>query len=206
MRRFIVPITLFLSLQGLHACGGYSCNNPSITFNGAFGVSSYSSALNREGEAALGKLSLGMMIYRENLGFGIEGGIQSGNTMHLKFSNNDLFILGGVPLEVQIKPMLDISVNFQMRLNEDFFGIVKGGVVFRQMQINEEALNDLRDIAPKIEAGFGYQLSEQLVVNLMYQYIFGKAPVLSINPVMERGFLANIPSSQALMLGVSYNF
>lgn len=205
-RLLILIFTLSFSTAGL-ACGGYSCNNPSLNLNAAFGYANFANAMNQDGKAAAGRLSLGGTIFREKYGLGIEGGIQTGNIMHLKFSKEELFALGGVPLEVQIKPLLDLLLSLQVKINDDsLFGIIKGGMAYRQMQVDEQAVNDLSSFSPEIQAGIGYQIGEQLFVNLIYQHVFGKAPTLTVDSLNETGILANIPAQQAIMLGVSWHF
>ena len=127
--------------------------------------------------------------------------------MRLNFPKDDIFILGGVPIQAQVKPLIDVLFTFQMNLMEDtWFGFLKGGAAYRQMQIDRESVNDLSGFAPEMQAGLGYRLNEQASINLTYQYIWGKDADFKVDALEETGFLCNIPAQQALMLGFSYNF
>ena len=74
--RCILPLALCLPATTF-ACD--FCDNPiSFTLDGAFGAANYANTFNHDGQTAVGRLSLGLMLKQENLAFGIDGGLQTG--------------------------------------------------------------------------------------------------------------------------------
>lgn len=202
----LIRSTLILSLCFSSALFAFEGDSPFFSINGAFGVGNYAKATKQE-DQAIGRLSLSSLLKKGNLAFGIEGGLQTGNTIRFDFPEEDIFVLGGVPIEVQIKPLLDILLITRIDIpNKPLFGMLKGGIAYRQMQADRQSVNNVTDVAAEIQAVVGLMISKNASINLSYQYIFGTDPTLKVDPSTESGILSHIPEQQALMLGFSYNF
>lgn len=175
----------------------------------SLGMAYYSNATNLEGRTAIGRLSLGRSLFHMPYGqLGIEVGVQSGNTMHLDFSKESIDVLGGVPIEAQMKPMLDILLGFNTKSlgNSPFSAWLKGGMAYRTLQVDRESVNGVSDYSPEIQVGVGYTINERASINLGYQIIWGKQPLLRIDKGSETGVLSSMPTQSAVMIGFSYKF
>lgn len=174
-----------------------------------FGMSFYSNTMNIDGRIATGRFNLGRTLFYIPFGqVGLELGIQSGNTMRLNFSKESVEALGGVPIEVQVKPILDLLVDFQTKpINNTPLNLwIKGGTAYRTAQLDRESVNDSSRFSPELQVGMGYFINERTSLNLGYQAIWGKKPQLVINPQTETGVFRYIPMQQAVFLGLSYHF
>lgn len=207
-------IMLLLALAGLtgmtHACGyDDSTYCTPWTMDGFFGISNYANVNNNDANTAVGRLSIGhVLVKKEYWQIGADVGIQSGSTIRLEFPKEDIAMLGGVPIEADMKPFLDALLGFKFKPMEEmplelWF---KGGVAYRQFRMDRTSIPDLNQFAPEIQAGIGYRINEQLSFNLGYQYIHGQNPILTVNPVDETGIVQNIPAQQAFIIGLSFNF
>ncbi len=178
--------------------------------NGDFGLTLYRDLPNDTGQTnATGRLSLGHVLLRQDFfQWGLEAGIQNGNTMRFSFPQDSIDFLGGIPVEVQLKPMLDLLLNVKTETFESIplFTWAKGGLVYQQLHIDRNFIKGVKKIAPEFLAGIGYELNEHAAIRLGYQYIGGSKPQLSINSDLETGVIRNIPARQAVLLGFSLNF
>lgn len=208
MKKILLMLCGFISISN-HAyafCFEENCK-PWIVA-GAFGISSFPE-LNPHEFNSVGRLSVGRVLHTQTYWqLGIEAGVQNGSTHRLEFPKEDIDALGGVPIDIELSPMLDFLVSFRTETFQEIpvFTWLKAGVMYRQMKVDRPSVNNLNDFSPEIQAGFGYRINEYATVNLGYQYIWGNKPSLTINPVEETGVLQHIPSQQALMLGFSFNF
>lgn len=191
----------------LYACCGI---NNAWMVNGDFGLSYYSDLPNDTGQTnATGRLSLGHVLLRQDyFQWGLEAGIQNGNTMRFSFPQDEIDFLGGLPIEVQLKPMLDLLINVKTEPFESIpvFTWAKGGIVYQQLHIDRNYIGGVKKFAPEFFAGIGYELTEHAAIRLGYQYVGGSKPQLSINPDLQTGVIRNIPARQAVFLGFSLNF
>lgn len=208
MKKIIMLLLGFMSVteQGLAFAEGDF--NP-WTVDGSFGLAFYPDMMHQDGQTSTSRFSLGReLLTQSGLWLGIEAGIQSGNTMRLVFPKEDIDALGGVPIEAQIKPMLDVLISLKTEPLNDFplYAWVKGGAAFRQMQFDRESVNDLNHVSPEMQIGLGYQINEQAAITLGYQNIWGNHPTLIVNSIDDTGVINNIPSQQAVMLGFSFAF
>lgn len=191
----------------------YACcdeqHDTSWTVDGAFGMAFYPNMANHDGQSAMGRLSLGYALFSDiDAQLNLEAGIQSGNTMRLLLPKESIDVLGGLPIDAKMKPMLDILISAKVLpwSNSPMMMWLKGGITYRQLQLDRDSVPDLSQFSPEIQAGLGYQINQQAAIKLGYQYIFGKQSELIVNPLAEEGVLHHIPMQQALMLGVSFNF
>ncbi|KTD32207.1 hypothetical protein Lnau_3118 [Legionella nautarum] len=205
--KYLVSILFFLSTTGSFACCEEDVSHWYL--NGAFGYASYA---NHNGHTSLGRLGLGYLL--PGVGYfqvGLEGGIQNGHTMRPYFPVASINALGGVPVELQLKPMLDLlAVVKTVPLDAiPVFGYLKAGALYQQLHIDRETVTPVkrfRGVTPELIVGLGYKLNDQASINISYQYFWGRAPQLVVNELTQTATLRNIPSRQAIMLGFSFNF
>lgn len=202
--KYLVFILFFWGTTGSFACCEEDVSHWYL--NGAFGYASYA---NHNGHTSLGRLGLGYLLPGAGyFQFGLEGGIQNGHTMRPHFPIASIGALGGVPVELQLKPMLDLlAVVKTIPLDSiPLFAYLKGGVLYQQLHIDRETVSTVRRFTPEVIAGLGYKLNDQASINLSYQYFWGRAPQLAVYEWTQTAILRNIPSRQAVMIGFSFNF
>lgn len=207
------PIILFqigclLSLQA-HALDKDSSIANAVSswrVNVSSGYTVYQDMERGDGQTAVGRLALEKdFFYYRSASFGIEGGVQSGNRMRLSVPQEQLDILGGLPIQTTIKPMLDLlgTIRFMSLGNSPIVAELKGGFAYRQLQIDRTTVNDKSQIAGEVQAGLGYPISEKTTLNLFYQGVFGSDANFLVNPVTETAIISNIPVQHGVLLGVS---
>ncbi|MBA2710176.1 MAG: outer membrane beta-barrel protein [Tatlockia sp.] len=175
-------------------------------FSGSVGLTRFDSVYQNDGQSVLGRLSLNSQYALSDfLALGIDLGVQNGNTMRLSISKETLDLLGGEPVSINVKPMVDLLLTAQIIPFEDggFFGFVKGGLAYRQAQVDRNEVNDLSKFSPELQAGFGYKINDNLAIHLAFQQVFGGNPDYKVNPITERATITNIPSQKAVLLGLS---
>lgn len=206
IKQALVSVMLFLSGLGMVQAANESKVTP-WNIEADLGQAYYSGAANREGTTAFGRLSFGRDLFFTSVGtLGLEIGVQSGNTMRLKTSKEVINALGGVPIEVQMKPMLDVLIDFQSKqLNQLPLNLwLKGGIAHRSLRVDRESVNDILGYSPEFQAGISYRISQRVQLRMGYQMILGKGPHLNVNSELETGVLAHLPLQQAVLIGISY--
>lgn len=171
----------------------------------SLGMAQFDSMEDLHGQTALGRLAFGYALTRH---FGLEMGIQNGNQMRLDLPKKTVDVLGGVPLVGTAKPLIDALITVKtpsLSSTTPLFALAKGGVAYRQLQMDRESINDRAQCAPELQAGLGYKVSERLDVHLMIQYVLGSNPDVQVDAMTERGWIANIPSQRAIFLGLTLN-
>lgn len=171
----------------------------------SLGMAQFDSMDELHGQTALGRLAFGYALTRH---FGLEMGIQNGNQMRLDLPKKTVDVLGGVPLVGTAKPLIDALITIKtpsLSSTTPLFALAKGGVAYRQLQMDRESINDRAQFSPEIQAGLGYKVSECLDVHLMVQYVLGSNPDVQVDAMTERGWIANIPSQRAIFLGLTLN-
>ncbi|HAU0230588.1 TPA: hypothetical protein ACT9K7_001839 [Legionella pneumophila] len=187
----------------------FDCSNTRVSISGSTGVAFYNDAYARDGQSILGRLSLELQReFSESLSLGLEVGMQNGNTMRLDIPKPVLNTLGGEPVSVVVKPLLDALATLKITPfdNPGLFGFVKGGIAFRQLQVDRNEVNDLVRLNPELQAGLGYGLSDNGAFFVGYQHVFGKNPNYQVNPLTETGHIENLPSQHSILLGFSILF
>jgi hypothetical protein len=188
---------------------------PSSQFSvGAFGgYGAINGAYGQDGNFSQARLSGDYMFHLErfqNVWLGAELGVQSGNTMRLKASQNIMNSTGGLPVQSVLKPFVDLLVSTKISLSDTspFSLILKGGIAYRQLQLQDRtSISDtLGKVNGEFQAGLGYNLTEHVAVNLTYQGIYNTNNAkVSINNAGDIA-IAQIPTQQAGFLGVVYSF
>ncbi len=161
-----------------------------------------------DGQTAFGRLAIARDIGAfKRLRLDLEVGVQSGNPMRLNISQATLDVLGGLPIQTTIKPMLDLlaSATTDTLANTPAFGVLKAGIAYRRMQVNDRVtVNDLSQAAFEVQAGLGMNISEQTSLALMYQGVFDGDTHFTVNTVNGTGHISNIPYQNGVILTISY--
>jgi len=204
-----ISVLLYLCCVGFLS-SAQACSNCDLPLH--FGISAdigftqYPNMYHQDGQSVLGRLSLQTnYVPSDFIVLGIEAGLQNGNTMRLNLPKSTLDLLGGEPVSLIVKPLVDLLVTAQITPFEDvgFCGFIKGGVAFRQLQVDRNEVNDLSKISPELQAGLGYKINDNLALHIEYQQVFGGDPNYQVDPLTETASLSNIPTQKAVMLGLS---
>lgn len=204
--RFLVLLGFFTFTQIVSAC--VDCHDIPLRFgiSASLGFTQYSSAYKQDGNSTLGRLSLDTRyILSDFSSLALEVGIQNGNTMRLPISQVELDELGGEPVTVSIKPSVDALLAAYISPWDDsgFFAVVKGGIAYRQLQVDRNEVRDFAKTSPELQAGLGYFFNDNLGLHLLYEHIFGGNPNYQINRILQTAAINNIPSQNSLYLGIT---
>lgn len=201
-----IPLMFALLCVYLHPSYA-DCDLPlSWGISGSLGLTHYDSVYGNDGQSVMGRLSLSTQYNLSCfLGLGLDAGIQNGNTMRLDIPKSILDELGGEPVSILVKPMIDILLTAQFTPFEDerIFGFLKGGMAYRQAQVDRNEVNDLSQFNPELQAGIGYKLNDNLALHIEYQRVFGGNPNYQVDFLTETARISNIPTQQAVLLGLS---
>lgn len=196
-------------------CLGYSytasaCSNCDMPlrwgFSGHLGFTRYDTVYLNDGQSVIGRLGINAQYPCSDLfALGIEVGGQNGNTMRLDIPKLTLDLLGGEPVSLTVKPMVDILGTLEVVPYEEMglFGFIKGGVAYRQAQVGRNEVNDLSQTSPELQAGLGYKMNDNLALHVTYQQIFGNDPDYQVNWVTQTATIAHIPTQKSVLLGLS---
>jgi hypothetical protein len=161
-----------------------------------------------DGQTALGRFAIARDLTTfSQVHFGAEVGVQNGNTMRTSIAQVDLDNIGGLHPQLNIKPMLDLlaTASWQPMDTTPVFGLVKAGVAYRRMQINDRVtFNDLSEAAFEVQAGLGMAVSDRANLSLNYQGVFNGSTVYTINNTTYTGHISNIPNQNGVLLSLSY--
>lgn len=188
--------TAALSPFSLGAFGGYG------VIDGSYG---------QDGNFSQARLAGGYDFYTfKNVLIGVELGVQSGNTMRLEASADIINTTGGLPIQVVSKPFVDllVSTSTSFSANSSLSLILKGGIAYRQLQLQDRSSGSdtLNKVNGEFQAGLGYAITNHARVNAIYQAIYNTNNAgIGINSV-EDVTLSQIPTQQAGFLGFVYTF
>lgn len=185
------------------------CNDKPWTIDAALGAAFYQDTGKSDAQGTIGRLSIGYtFINQAFFMLGLEGGVQNGNHLRLVFPKSDISTLGGVPIDAEIKPIMDIMLSLKTESigETPLYLWGKFGGAYRQLRLDRESVNSVKSFSPEVMAGLGWHINKQVAFTLGYQYINGDKPTLSVNSNTETGVLRNIPAQQAVLAGFSFNF
>jgi opacity protein-like surface antigen len=163
-----------------------------------------------DGQTAFGRFALARNVKEfSRIHLGLELGVQSGNTMRLDISQATLDLLAGLPVQANIKPMLDLLVtattNPSPLMSTPVYGVVKAGIAYRRMQINNQVtVNDLSQVGFEVQAGVGTAITDRARLALLYQGVFNGSTSFTYNAATDTGHVSNIPMQNGLLLALSY--
>lgn len=201
--------TLFILFWLSSITGLTYADQHSWSVNTAFGMTHYNSVANQDSDTPVGRLGLGYDFFRnQRWQIGIETGIQSGSTLRLDIPKDEIDNLGGVPINVEIKPSLDmlLGLTVQPISTIPLVAWVKSGAIYRKLRTDRVEVNSLRAWSPEVQVGIGYRVNERATITLGYQAILSKQLELSVNSQTETAVLKNFPAQRALIFGVSFRF
>lgn len=170
----------------------------------SLGMEKYEHMDENQGQTAMGRFAINYAVTRY---FGLEAGIQTGNQMRFDLPQESRDILGGLSVVGTIKPQLDMLFTArtpQVSLMNPLYAKVKGGIVYRQLQMDRESINDKDEFAPEFQVGLGYEINNRLDVSLMYQYIAGTNSTIQVDVLSETARIGHIPTQSALMFGLTF--
>lgn len=171
----------------------------------SMGVSTMPYMEGTQGQTALGRLAFD---YNFMPNLAVELGVQSGNHMRFSLPHEEVMNFGGVPIAGTLKPSLDVligAITPNLSNSIPISGLAKVGIASRQLEMDSESLNDLFKMAPEIQVGLSYSINSSLELQLLYQYIIGKNPEITLDALTEIGHVTNIPAQSGVLLGLKIN-
>lgn len=191
---------LFLSLKAQAHADYYS------TLSGGYSV--YKHVFSNDGASGLFRFSLGAQTSsRNDLNFGVEVGIQTGNRMRID-SGNAISAIGTAPVFLTIKPMYDILATLRYDLSHrSIFLEMKGGASYSNGLVDSLTIPNKGELSPEIQAGFGIHLSAKVTILFYYQHIFnGEAQLINVNSSTGTARLSHLPTLQSGFVGLQMHF
>ena len=190
-----------------------ACADPLQNFYaGAYGgYGGMSGTAESSGDFTQGQFALGyqqMLTNHPRVTLGGEFGVQSGNSLSL--GGNPTPGGAGIPLNATLKPLFDFLADAKYQLSPRFplFGLVKFGFAYRQLNLTgvSSASDIANTVAPELEAGFGYNITQHAMITTFYQGIYADSTAhvgidSSGNPTIN-----NVPTQQAGFIGLEYSF
>lgn len=190
----------------------YQSWSPSRVYMGAYGgYGVVDGAYENDGDVTFARLTLGLNAYEyRQFSFGAELGVQSGNTMRLETNSTITNALGGLQPQATLKPFVDflITVKGQFINNIPLFGILKGGIAYRQLQLemSNSSSDTVRKVNGELQIGLGYNLTEHAMLTAFYQGIYsGSDAGVSVDVSGDNTYINRIPTQQAGFLGIEYS-
>ncbi|MCC5791111.1 MAG: hypothetical protein JJT82_00675 [Legionellaceae bacterium] len=176
---------------------------------GSLGYTVYNNMYRGDGQTALGRFAIGRDVHVGHaMIWGLEVGVQNGNTMRYYPSRAAVDALGGLPMQTTAKPMLDLLATLKTTAigASPIFAQLKGGIAYRRWQFNDRnTINDPSQIAGEVQAGFGYSISQRASLSLSYQGVFGRNPRFRLNVDNATGRVSHIPVQNGVLLGLTVN-
>ncbi len=161
-----------------------------------------------DGQTPVGRFAIGWYVGNvKSADIGLELGLQSGNTMRIDVAQTTLNIMGGLPIQTTVKPMLDLLVTatWQPLQRAPVFAIIKGGIAYRRMQVNDRVtVNDLSEVAFEAQAGLGVHVIDAVNLSLTYQGIFDGNLEYTVNDSLLIAHQHHIPNQNGVLLNISY--
>ena len=185
--------------------------SPSRLYLGAYGgYGTVDGAYGQDGQFTQGRLALGLRAIDYNIAsFGVETGVQLGNDMRLSASSTLIDASGGLPIQATLKQFIDLllTVKFQLLPNYPLVAILKGGIAYRQLQLDDRtsSQDSLRKVNGEFQAGLGYKLTEYVMLTALYQGIYSNNNAgISIDATGDNIYISRIPTQQAGFLGLEF--
>lgn len=180
------------------------------SITGSAGYATLSDAYAGQGQTAVGRIAVGKSLGDVLCGvFGLELGFQNGTNMQLNIPQDTLDLLGGVPITVTVKPLLDVLATLRVTpvLTSAVFGELKLGAAYRRMDVLiRQTVNNKSQFAFETQVGLGIPIIEAVTVSLLYQGIFGGSVDFQADSASRTGLIANIPIQNGVLLSLSAAF
>lgn len=213
MKKQLITASLMGLFFSLPVFAEPDADRPSIPlYVGAYsGYGHISGGYKQDGDMVQGRFTLGLhFVEYRRWTLGGEVGIQSGNTMRLSADPAIINAAGGLPIQSTLKPLVDVlfTVKAQIWESQPLFYLLKGGVAYRQLTLNDRSSSrdSLNKINPEIQMGLGFNVTERVVITALYQGIYSHDNAgIKLNHVGDVT-LSHIPTEQAGLLGIEYSF
>lgn len=174
------------------------------------GYGQYEHLSSSGGTTALARLGIGKeLVSLEKIRVGLETAFQSGSSATLNIPPDIEDDMGGLPVDTTFQSTLDFLVTgkFYPSLESSAYVLAKCGVVLRKWSFgNRGSIPDLTRFDPELMIGGGYDLTHMASLSLSYQRMQGESPTFTYNAGGISGSIADIPSENALILGLSIYF
>lgn len=213
IKKMMITGLIFFSLPVVAATTDHTqLSNDSPFYVGAYGgYGSVSGGYQQDGNFAQGRFVMGLHtpVYQQLI-VGTELGFQSGNDMRLEASSAVIDTAGGLPIQATLKPVVDLllTVKGQFKPESSVFYVVKGGIAYRQLQLENRtsSRDSLSKVNGELQIGLGYSITPQMMVTAFYQGIYGSSNADVGLDTNEDVTISSIPTQQAVFLGVEYSF
>ncbi len=172
----------------------------------SLGYTSYKYGTDGTGQTPIGRFAIGKALCdMGQASFGGELGVQNGNTMRLFIDQDALDVLGGLPIEATITPMIDLlaTLRVSMSANTPVFLDLKGGLVYRRMYIDRETVNNKFQFGGEFQGGIGMPVADSSTLSILYQGIFGGSLGYSASLPAQTGSIKNIPIQNGILLSLN---
>lgn len=172
------------------------------------GYGKYQNMLYSDGKTVLARIGIGKEIWRSKLfRTGMEVSVQTGNTSRLSIPSSTQALLGGLPVESTIKPMMDFLLTGKRYLSTypTFYSQIKVGAIWRQWQFTRSTVNDVSKINTELQFGMGWDVNKTTSITLLYQHIFGGHPSFEVVSDDCIAHVSKIPIENSIILGLSIN-
>ncbi|MDF1646311.1 MAG: hypothetical protein P1U61_04920 [Legionellaceae bacterium] len=172
----------------------------------SLGYTSYKYGADGSGQTPIGRFAIGKALCDVGQSsFGAELGVQNGNTMRLFIDQDALDVLGGLPIEATVTPMLDLLATLRVSLasNTPVFIDLKGGIVYRRMYIDRETISNKFQIGGEFQGGIGMPIADSSTLSLLYQGVYGGSLGYSANFATQTASIKNIPIQNGILLSLN---
>ncbi|MDP1573909.1 MAG: hypothetical protein Q8L78_03115 [Coxiellaceae bacterium] len=191
-----------------HDTDNVSNTNRPWSFIIGAGYTDYADMYSDDGQTGVARLAVARNVYTVNdWAFGVEVGMQNGNTMRLESTQAALDLLDGIPIETTVKPVFDLLASVKKTIaSSPFFLVGKAGIAYRRWQfnnLNQQTIDDLSEVNAEIQAGVGYAINSKIHLSFLYQGIYGGNPSLTVNTTAGTGSVSNIPMQNGALFSLS---
>ncbi|MDF1677997.1 MAG: hypothetical protein P1U32_04805 [Legionellaceae bacterium] len=172
----------------------------------SLGYTAYKYGADGSGQTPVGRFAIGKALCDVGqASFGGELGVQNGNTMRLFIDQDALDVLGGLPINATITPLLDLLATLRVSLasNTPVFLDLKGGLVYRRMYIDRSTVNNKFQFAGEFQGGIGVPIADSSTLSLLYQGIYGGSLGYSADLASQTGNIKNIPIQNGILLSLN---
>ncbi len=172
----------------------------------SLGYTAYKYGADGSGQTPVGRFAIGKAICDVGqASFGGELGVQNGNTMRLFIDQSTLDLLGGLPVEATITPLLDLLATLRVSVasNTPVFLDIKGGLVYRRMYLDRETINNKFQFGGEFQGGIGVPIADSSTLSLLYQGIFGGSLGYNVNTAAQTASVKNIPIQNGILLSLN---
>jgi len=174
----------------------------------SIGYGSFSNMFQDDGRYALLKLGFGKGIfeYKSTL-FGLELGVETGNTMRLDVSREILDQLGGLPFQSRVKPIIDLLGTARIPVRDSGVSVLlKAGAALRTWQFDRCSADDRSVGDPEFQAGFAWTINKHIFTHLTGRVILGRKVTWFVDPSLDQLSISGMPNQYGILFGTTFLF